>query len=100
MNSSAPKAGYKNRTIETLFKGSLNHYIRCTHVGTVIDYTDFRNENYEDFIDLQLTIAPTLTESLDLYTSEVHLEGDNAYHTDEYGKQEAFKGIFCFNERR
>jgi len=61
--------GYKNRTIEALFKGSLNHYIRCANVGTVIDNTDFRNENYEEFIDLQLSIFPTLAESLDAYTS-------------------------------
>lgn len=79
--------GYRNRTIEGLFKGSLSHYIRCTNVGTVIDYTDFRNENFEEFNDLQLSIAPTLTESLDLYTTEVHLEGDNAYYTEQYGKQ-------------
>lgn len=87
LNDSAPKKGYKSRTIDNLFKGTLNHYIRCKNVGTVIDNTDFRNENFEEFIDLQVTIAPTLTEALDLYTSEVHLEGENAYHTEEYGKQ-------------
>lgn len=52
--------GYRNKTIDMLFKGTLNHYFRGVKIGTVIYYADFRNENYEDFIDLQLSIAPTL----------------------------------------
>ena len=36
---------------------------------------------------------PTLTLSLDLYIEEQELNGDNKYHTDYYGLQEARKGI-------
>lgn len=38
-------------------------------------------------MDLQLPIYPTLKESLDAYTSEVHMGGDNKYWTDEHGFQ-------------
>lgn len=94
LNESAPKGGYQNETIEGLFKGQLAHYMQCKHVGTVIYYADFRRENHEEFIDLQLPICPTLEESLNEYTSEVHMEGDNKYMTEEHGLQEAFKGKF------
>jgi hypothetical protein len=35
---------------------------------------------------------PTLTLSLDLYIEEQELSGDNKYHTDYYGHQDARKG--------
>ena len=75
-----------SRHISDLFCGELVHYIQCIDV-------DYRRENRERFYDLQLPILPTLGESLEAYASETCLDGDNKFRTDDFGLQDARKGL-------
>ena len=49
----------------------------------------------EDFYDLQMPVkgCKDLYASLDEYVKEETLDGDNQYHSERYGKQDAKKGV-------
>ena len=50
---------------------------------------------YEEYYDLQMPVkgCKDLYASLDEYVKEEILDGDNQYHSDRYGKQDAKKGV-------
>jgi ubiquitin C-terminal hydrolase len=75
-------------TFKHLFEGKILNYIECLDV-------DYKSNKVEPFCDLQLTIkgCKNIYESLNKYTEEEILDNDDKYHTEEYGKQRAKKGI-------
>ena len=48
----------------------------------------------EEYYDLQIPVkgCPTLFAGFDEYVKEELLDGENQYHSDRYGKQDAKKG--------
>ena len=60
-----------------------------------LDGIDYRSENEENFLDLQLNIQGmrNLIESLESYMSFEILEGDNMYKTEDFGLCRAEKGV-------
>jgi len=80
-------------SIKRLFEGEMENYIECIDVA----YKSRRNET---FYDIQLNIKGergqelrNIEESLQEFTAEETLEGDNAYEAEGHGKQRAKKGI-------
>lgn len=82
------EARFKNTTaegtVERLFTGKVRNVIKCLHVP----YASTRSES---FYDLQLTIkdVKTLEESFESYVRAEMLEGDNKYHAEGFGLQDA-----------
>lgn len=74
--------------IEALFKGQMENYIKCKHV-------DYKSSRLEDFYDIQLPVKghKSIYDSLDEYTSDETLEGENQYAAEGFGKQDALKGL-------
>ncbi len=86
--------------INRLFEGRTINFIKCLNV-------DYESKRPEKFIELQLMVkgCHSIYESLDLFitvpiyiqmliiTQEEILDGDNRLETEEYGKQEAKKGL-------
>lgn len=70
--------------LERLFVGKVRNVIRCMNVP-------FQSTRTESFYDLQLTIKGmhTLQESFDNYVKAEMLEGDNKYHAEGHGLQDA-----------
>ncbi|XP_039058437.1 ubiquitin carboxyl-terminal hydrolase 12-like isoform X2 [Hibiscus syriacus] len=75
-------------TIQQLFEGHHMNYIECINV----DYKSTRKESY---YDLQLDVKGyrDVYASFDNYVEVECLEGDNKYHADEHGLQDAKKGV-------
>eukprot|EP01018_Ginkgo_biloba_P006093 Gb_02821 [translate_table: standard] len=75
-------------TLQHLLKGHDMHYIECINV----DYISTRKES---FYDLQLDVkgCRDVYLSFDKYVEVQQLEGDNKYHAEQYGLQDARKGV-------
>ncbi|CAD6270087.1 unnamed protein product [Miscanthus lutarioriparius] len=75
-------------TIEQLFEGHHINYIECINV-------DYKSSRKESFYDLQLDVkgCRDVYASFDKYVEVERLEGDNKYHAERYGLQDARKGV-------
>nr|ACJ04334.1 ubiquitin specific protease 12 [Nicotiana tabacum] len=75
-------------TIQQLFEGHHMNYIECINV-------DYKSTRKESFYDLQLDVkgCRDVYASLDKYVEVERLEGDNKYHAEKYGLQDARKGV-------
>lgn len=73
--------------MKELFEGKCKNYIKCINV-------DFESSRTETFYDLQLNVkgCKDVYESFDQYIEEETLEGENQYHAEGYGMQDAKKG--------
>ncbi|CAG8488525.1 10217_t:CDS:10 [Acaulospora colombiana] len=74
--------------ITKLFVGKMKSYIKCVNV-------DYESSRVEDYYDIQLNVkgCKTLHDSFKDYIQEETLEGDNKYQAEEYGLQDAKKGV-------
>ncbi|XP_073109610.1 ubiquitin C-terminal hydrolase 12 isoform X3 [Elaeis guineensis] len=75
-------------TIQQLFEGHHMNYIECINV-------DYKSSRKESFYDLQLDVkgCRDVYASFDKYVEVERLEGDNKYHAEQYGLQDAKKGV-------
>ncbi|KAL3625125.1 CSN-associated deubiquitinating enzyme Ubp12 [Castilleja foliolosa] len=75
-------------TIQKLFEGHHMNYIECINV-------DFKSTRKESFYDLQLDVkgCKDVYASFDKYVEVERLEGDNKYHAEGHGLQDAKKGV-------
>jgi len=75
-------------TMAHLFRGTYTNYVKCINVEDV----SLRDEV---FYDLQMPVkgCKDLYASLDEYIKEETLDGDNQYHSERFGKQDAKKGV-------
>eukprot|EP00850_Spirogloea_muscicola_P017054 SM000143S00719 [mRNA] locus=s143:49387:56676:- [translate_table: standard] len=75
-------------TIQKLFEGHHMNYIDCINV-------DYKSTRKESFYDLQLDVkgCKDVYESFDKYVAVEKLEGDNKYHAEQFGLQDARKGV-------
>ncbi|KAJ7975928.1 ubiquitin carboxyl-terminal hydrolase 12 [Quillaja saponaria] len=75
-------------TIQQLFEGHHMNYIECINV-------DYKSTRKESFYDLQLDVkgCRDVYASFDKYVEVESLEGDNKYHAEEHGLQDAKKGV-------
>ncbi|KAI8808839.1 hypothetical protein BJ742DRAFT_806590 [Cladochytrium replicatum] len=74
--------------IKKLFVGNMKSYIKCINV-------DYESSRVEDYYDIQLNVkgCKNLTESFERYIEVETLEGENKYHAEGYGLQDAKKGV-------
>ncbi|KAL9242538.1 hypothetical protein vseg_016528 [Gypsophila vaccaria] len=75
-------------TIQKLFEGHHMNYIECVNV----DYKSTRKESYYD-LQLDVKGCKDVYASFDKYVEVERLEGDNKYHAEEHGLQDAKKGV-------
>ncbi|KAJ0982593.1 hypothetical protein J5N97_010848 [Dioscorea zingiberensis] len=75
-------------TIQQLFEGHHMNYIECINV-------DYKSSRKESFYDLQLDVkgCRDVYASFDKYVEVERLEGDNKYQAEQYGLQDAKKGV-------
>ncbi|KAM7256047.1 hypothetical protein ACFE04_011788 [Oxalis oulophora] len=75
-------------TIQQLFEGHNMNYIECINV-------DYKSTRKESFYDLQLDVKGCcdVYASFDKYVEVERLEGDNKYHAEQHGLQDAKKGV-------
>ncbi|XP_071706732.1 ubiquitin C-terminal hydrolase 12-like [Rutidosis leptorrhynchoides] len=75
-------------TIQQLFEGHHMNYIECVNV-------DFKSTRKESYYDLQLDVkgCRDIYASFDKYVEVERLEGDNKYHAEQHGLQDAKKGV-------
>jgi len=75
-------------TIQKLFEGHHMNYIECINV-------DYKSTRKESFYDLQLDVkgCKDVYASFDKYVEVERLEGDNKYHAEGHGLQDAKKGV-------
>ena len=75
-------------TYARLFEGTMLNAIKCK-------YVDFCSSREEKFIELQLNVkgCSNIYESLDKYIETEELTGENQYHAEGHGPQDAVKGI-------
>ncbi|XP_038697160.1 ubiquitin carboxyl-terminal hydrolase 12 isoform X1 [Tripterygium wilfordii] len=75
-------------TIQKLFEGHHMNYIECINV-------DYKSTRKESFYDLQLDVkgCRDVYASFDKYVEVERLEGDNKYHAEGHGLQDARKGV-------
>lgn len=75
-------------TIQQLFEGHHMNYIECINV-------DYKSTRKESFYDLQLDVkgCKDVYASFDKYVEVERLEGDNKYHAEHNGLQDAKKGV-------
>ncbi|GAB2285666.1 CSN-associated deubiquitinating enzyme Ubp12 [Dionaea muscipula] len=75
-------------TIQQLFEGHHMNYIECINV-------DYKSTRKESFYDLQLDVkgCRDVYASFDKYVEVERLEGDNKYQAEQYGLQDARKGV-------
>eukprot|EP00965_Chrysotila_dentata_P072346 2391001-Pleurochrysis_carterae.AAC.3 len=71
-----------------LFRGTYTNYVKCINVSDV----SLRDEV---FYDLQMPVkgCKDLYASFEEYVKEETLDGDNQYHSERFGKQDAKKGV-------
>ncbi|PSK36766.1 hypothetical protein B9Z65_1949 [Elsinoe australis] len=71
-----------------MFVGKMKTYLKCINV-------DYESSRIEDFWDLQLNVSgcKTLDDSFKNYVEVETLEGDNKYHAEGFGLQDAKKGV-------
>ncbi|GLC41652.1 hypothetical protein PLESTB_000692700 [Pleodorina starrii] len=76
------------KAINELFEGHTYNFIECINVS-------YKSTRKESFMDLQLDVkgCRTIYDSFDKYTEVEVLNGANQYKTDDYGMQDARKGI-------
>ncbi|CCF52859.1 hypothetical protein NDA11_006518 [Ustilago hordei] len=74
--------------ITRLFVGKMKSYLKCVNV-------DYESSRSEDFYDIQLNVKGMndLADSFRDYVQTEMLEGDNKYHAEGYGLQDAKKGV-------
>ncbi|CAM6012936.1 unnamed protein product [Sphagnum balticum] len=82
------KATAVEGTIQQLFEGHHMNYIECINV-------DYKSTRKESFYDLQLDVkgCKDVYESFDKYVEVERLEGDNKYQAEQFGLQDAKKGV-------
>ncbi|XVE68556.1 hypothetical protein DITRI_Ditri09bG0077400 [Diplodiscus trichospermus] len=82
------KGTFVEGTIQQLFEGHHMNYIECINVC-------YKSTRKEPFYDLQLDVkgCKDVYASFDKYVEVEHLEGDNRYHAEQYGLQDARKGF-------
>ncbi|XP_042049769.1 ubiquitin C-terminal hydrolase 12-like isoform X3 [Salvia splendens] len=75
-------------TIQQLFEGHHMNYLECINV-------EYKSTRKESFYDLQLDVkgCKDIYASFDKYVEVERLEGDNKYHAEQYGLQDARKGV-------
>ncbi|TYG51282.1 hypothetical protein ES288_D10G245600v1 [Gossypium darwinii] len=75
-------------TIQQLFEGHHMNYIECINV-------EYKSTRKESFYDLQLDVkgCKDVYASFDKYVEVECLEGDNRYHAEQFGLQDARKGV-------
>eukprot|EP00271_Cylindrocystis_brebissonii_P022318 TRINITY_DN8549_c0_g1_i1.p1 TRINITY_DN8549_c0_g1~~TRINITY_DN8549_c0_g1_i1.p1 ORF type:complete len:1105 (+),score=260.24 TRINITY_DN8549_c0_g1_i1:215-3529(+) len=75
-------------TIQHLFEGHHMNYIECVNV-------DYKSTRKESFYDLQLDVkgCKNVYESFDKYVAVEQMEGDNKYQAEQFGLQDARKGV-------
>ncbi|KAL1150006.1 hypothetical protein V6Z11_A10G228000 [Gossypium hirsutum] len=75
-------------TIQQLFEGHHMNYIECINV-------DYKSTRKESFYDIQLDVkgCKDVYASFDKYVEVECLEGDNRYHAEQFGLQDARKGV-------
>ncbi|KNC51539.1 nc protein [Thecamonas trahens ATCC 50062] len=74
--------------IGKLFEGKLFNYIKCLNV----DYSSTRTESFFD-VSLDVKGNKNVYDAFEDYVAEDTLDGENQYSTEDYGKQDAVKGI-------
>lgn len=74
--------------ISHLFVGKMKSFLRCVNV-------DYESSRTEDFYDIQLNVKnmKDLEASFYDYIQTEMLEGDNKYHAEGHGLQDAEKGV-------
>ncbi|KAF9582420.1 hypothetical protein BGW38_000230, partial [Lunasporangiospora selenospora] len=74
--------------IQNLFVGKMKSYIKCINV-------DYESSRVENFYDIQLNVknCKTLRDSFANYVDVETLEGENKYHAEGHGLQDAKKGV-------
>eukprot|EP00002_Diphylleia_rotans_P030205 TRINITY_DN6196_c0_g2_i12.p1 TRINITY_DN6196_c0_g2~~TRINITY_DN6196_c0_g2_i12.p1 ORF type:complete len:667 (+),score=115.83 TRINITY_DN6196_c0_g2_i12:210-2210(+) len=74
--------------IPKLYEGKLYNYIKCINVS-------YESKREESFYDLSLNVkgCKDIYESFKKYTEEEILEGENKYHAEGFGLQDAKKGV-------
>jgi len=74
--------------INRLFVGKMKSFLRCVNV-------QYESARSEDFYDIQLNVKGMLNleQSFWNYIQTEMLEGDNKYHAEGYGLQDAEKGV-------
>jgi len=75
-------------TIPKLFTGKMKTYLKCVNVN----YTSSKVEEFND-ISLDVKGMKNLRESFQYYMLEETMDGENKYHTEDFGLQDAKKGI-------
>ncbi|XP_047177146.1 ubiquitin C-terminal hydrolase 13-like isoform X2 [Vigna umbellata] len=75
-------------TIQKLFEGHHMNYIECIN-------EDYKSTRKESFYDLQLDVkgCKDVYASFDKFVEVERLEGDNKYHAEHHGLQDARKGV-------
>ncbi|WOH06257.1 hypothetical protein DCAR_0625680 [Daucus carota subsp. sativus] len=79
-------------TIQKLFEGHHVNYIECINV----DYKSLRKESFHD-IQLDVKGCRDVYASFDKYVEVEHLGGDNKYHAENHGLQDAKRGVLFSN---
>ncbi|KAF9430947.1 hypothetical protein BGZ94_001693 [Podila epigama] len=74
--------------IQKLFVGKMKSYIKCINV-------DYESSRVENFYDIQLNVkgCNTLRDSFANYIDVETLDGENKYHAEGHGLQNARKGV-------
>ncbi|KAK3819643.1 MAG: ubiquitin carboxyl-terminal hydrolase 5 [Benniella sp.] len=74
--------------IQKLFVGKMKSYIKCINVN-------YESSRVENFYDIQLNVkgCKTLHDSFNDYIAVETLDGDNKYHAEGHGLQDARKGV-------
>ncbi|CAN3475729.1 ubiquitin carboxyl-terminal hydrolase 15 [Diutina catenulata] len=85
---SAMKGTALDGRLSAVFCGKMRSYIRCVNVA-------YESARSEEFWDIQLNVQgfATLAESFQNYIEVEKLEGENKYHANEHGYQDADKGV-------
>lgn len=76
-------------TVNRLFEGKTRSYVKCVNI-------DYESSRQETFQDLTVTVegCKTLHDSLKKFVEVEMLDGDNQYHAEGHGKQDAKKGVY------
>ncbi|KIK98862.1 hypothetical protein PAXRUDRAFT_823415 [Paxillus rubicundulus Ve08.2h10] len=82
------KATKAEGAIARLFVGKMKSYIKCVNV-------DYESAKIEEFKDIQLNVKgmKNLYESFKYFVAVEMMEGENKYHAEGYGLQDAKKGF-------